>query len=678
MTSGTGALPARRNATNRGIDARAILEDVSDGLVVFDRDLRYLYLNRSAAAMLGREVDSLRGRLYDEEFPEARGTPFERAYREALTDGIPRVIEEHYAPWGRWFENRIYPTGDGLVILFSEITDRKRSEQRIRMQADLLESVHEAVIATDVQGSIEYWGRGAEALYGWTEADALGRSVTELLQTEMDDAALAASAALVASGRPWRGEVVQRDSEGRALEVDAQVSPRLGPDGAFVGMVATNREIGATRRLAADSERRRRRLEAIHTLERKILSGLGIDELVGAATSAIRGIIGADLVAAFSHGSDMSEIVPLGIDGGPSRVLVPGDRVGAPALAPFVAAMQRGEMLAVNDYRDLDPGPGSLAALVDEGWRSGLRAPLIVEGELLGSVLCLWEQPGEPESADRDALAGVASTLAIGLKQLDLREQQALAQAALAAHAAELEERVDERTAELSEINRELDAFAYSVSHDLRAPLRAMHGFAAAVIEDESEALTATGRQFLDRIIAAAERMETLINDLLEYGRLSRIELRPEAVDLDDVVAHVRVVLDAEIASLAAHIDVEAPLGSVRAHPATVTHVVANLMSNAVKYRQPEHEPMIRISARQVDDMIRLSVEDDGLGIAPEHLDRIFHPFERLHGIEAYAGTGIGLAVVRRGVERMGGRCGVESRLGEGSRFWIELPGAPE
>ncbi|MSS72009.1 MAG: PAS domain-containing sensor histidine kinase [Candidatus Latescibacteria bacterium] len=230
----------------------------------------------------------------------------------------------------------------------------------------------------------------------------------------------------------------------------------------------------------------------------------------------------------------------------------------------------------------------------------------------------------------------------------------------------------------LKETNAELESFTYTISHDLRAPLRAMQGFADALQEDYADRLDPTGRDYTRRIAAAARRMDTLIQDLLSYSRLSRADLQLETVALASVTEEARAQLEADLRNRKAQVTVDEPLPAVKGHAATLVQIVANLMANAIKFVAPEVTPQVKIWAQEQKGWVRLCVKDNGIGIAPEHRERIFRVFERLHGADVYPGTGIGLAIVRKGMERMGGRAGVESEVGQGSQFWIELPKAEE
>jgi signal transduction histidine kinase len=226
----------------------------------------------------------------------------------------------------------------------------------------------------------------------------------------------------------------------------------------------------------------------------------------------------------------------------------------------------------------------------------------------------------------------------------------------------------------LKESNAELEAFAYSVSHDLRAPLRGLQGFAQALLDDCGQELSDTSREYARRIAGAAARMDHLIQDLLLYSRISHGKLDLHPLDVGGVVYEALAQLEAPLRDSHAAVSTAEPLLGVVAHHCTLVQVISNLLSNACKFVAPGVQPCIRIWMEQRANWARLWIQDNGIGIGPEFHTRIFRVFERLHGVEAYPGTGVGLAIVRKGIERMGGRVGVESKPGEGSCFWLELP----
>jgi signal transduction histidine kinase len=220
-----------------------------------------------------------------------------------------------------------------------------------------------------------------------------------------------------------------------------------------------------------------------------------------------------------------------------------------------------------------------------------------------------------------------------------------------------------------------LETFCYTVAHDLRSPLRAQQSFAQALIENYKDVLDADGREYTQRILRSAQRLDRLVHDLLTYSRLSRSELKFEDILLEKVVADVQKAQVDEIDKSGATVTSRAP-HSVFAFEPTLNLIVTNLLANALKFVKPGEGPKINIWSEERDGQVRLWVEDNGIGIRPDGLHKIFGVFQRLHPVDKYPGTGIGLAIVQKGVERMGGKVGVESEFGKGSRFWIELPSA--
>ncbi len=235
---------------------------------------------------------------------------------------------------------------------------------------------------------------------------------------------------------------------------------------------------------------------------------------------------------------------------------------------------------------------------------------------------------------------------------------------------------VEERTARLHEIVHDLELFSYSMAHDLRAPLRAIQGLAKVVLEDYSSCLPEEGQAHLNRLAAAANRMDQLILDVLHYSRLVQGELPFEKVDLQQLI-EATVATFPNLHAAREHIRIEAPIPPVLANPGALTQVVSNLLSNAIKFVAPGHSPSVRIWAEPDGAYVRLNVEDNGIGIPLKAQHKIFGLFQRLHSADAYDGTGIGLAIVKKAAERMGGQVGLESQPGKGSRFWVALKRPP-
>jgi len=265
-----------------------------------------------------------------------------------------------------------------------------------------------------------------------------------------------------------------------------------------------------------------------------------------------------------------------------------------------------------------------------------------------------------------------ALMVAIRQSRAEMKEI-ALRQAILEVTNQRIEEKVQQRTAELKEAMEQLEAFCHSVSHDFRAPLRAMHGFAQILAQEYEDKLDPPGKSYTEKILSSSQRLNSLIADLLEYTRVSRTQMALEAVPVGEALDQVLQLLAEEIKSRQATILAAPDLPVVYAHKSTLVQVLLNLISNALKFTREGTRPEIRVRADRIGSRARIWVEDNGIGIDQHDFDRLFGMFQRLN--TNFPGTGIGLALVRKGIERMGGKVSLESEVGKGSRFWIELPG---
>jgi PAS domain S-box-containing protein len=226
---------------------------------------------------------------------------------------------------------------------------------------------------------------------------------------------------------------------------------------------------------------------------------------------------------------------------------------------------------------------------------------------------------------------------------------------------------------ERARLQQELVDFAYSASHDLQAPLRTFEGYARWLLEDYGDVLDSTGRQLCEEIIADALHMKKLLDGLLEYSRIGRLHTEAVAVDVRKVIDRALHDLQLEILDAGATIHVPESLPTVFYPEVRLTQVFSNLLSNALKFTTG-HAPVVTIGCEDLSRYYRFTVRDNGIGIAPEHFERIFEIFKRLHTREEYPGTGAGLTIVKKIVESHGGQIGVESMPGEGSTFWFTVP----
>ncbi|MBM4329268.1 MAG: PAS domain S-box protein, partial [Deltaproteobacteria bacterium] len=238
---------------------------------------------------------------------------------------------------------------------------------------------------------------------------------------------------------------------------------------------------------------------------------------------------------------------------------------------------------------------------------------------------------------------------------------------------AELEQRVLERTAQLEEANRDLESFSYSVSHDLRAPLRAISGFAEIIARRHRASLNDEGQRYFDSIVEASAQMGRLIDDLLRYSRLERRAVQLQTINPLAVLGKAIKTLTERIAESGAEIAIPEDMPVAYGDATLLEQIFTNLLGNALTYRRSEGTPRIQIGATVRHGYVVIEVSDNGIGIAPEYQEKIFNMFQRLHSYEEYPGTGIGLAIVRKSANLMNGQVWVESELGHGSRFFVKL-----
>lgn len=558
--------------------------------------------------------------------------------------------------------------------LQQEIVERKRAETALRKSESkyrlLMEQASDGIFVADRFGNLlEVNPEGCEMLgYTLTELlqlnffkDLISTVDLELIPLYLDD---------VLAGKTVLTERHLHCRDGALLPVE--ISAKMLADGRLQAII---RDITERKQAQESLQRYAERLKTLQELDRAILAAQSPEAIAQVALLHIQRLVPFRQAAVVSFDFETYEAVILaGYMHGQAKVMV-GQH---PPLDMFGIAeeLRQSSVYTPENILTLTQPPLALQVLPAERICCYINVPLVAKGKLIGSLNLGTDRSDVFSPEHVDIAREVADPLAVAIQQARLHQQ-------VQHYAAELEQRVAERTAKLEEINAELNSFSFSVSHDLRAPLRAVQGFANALLEDYGDNLDSPALDYAQRIVSAARWMDTLIQELLIYSRLSRTDLRLQPIDLTGVLTEVLAQLEMTIQEQQAQISVEEPLPRVIAHNSTLVQIVANLLTNAIKFVSPGVPPKVRVWAEtppvapgpegEKGRWVRLWVEDNGIGIEPQQHERVFQIFERLHGIEAYPGTGIGLAIVRKGVVRMGGTAGIESNPGQGSRFWIEL-----
>jgi PAS domain S-box-containing protein len=343
--------------------------------------------------------------------------------------------------------------------------------------------------------------------------------------------------------------------------------------------------------------------------------------------------------------------------------------------SPWKANEREPQPICVEDVRLMEGEEHLRATILGEGIRSLAFIPLTYKGRLLGKFMVYYDTPHRFTSEELGLADAIAGPVSFAVERRSGVQALAQAKMQLEEHARNLEKAVAERTASLQETIGELQAFSYSLSHDMRAPLRAMRSFSEILQTHYAEKIDEEGKDLLQRIMNAAGRLDRLIQDVLAY---SRITLSPTELEPLDVGKLLNQIIQEHPAfqEPLARMEAQTPLLRVLGHEASLTQCIYNLLSNAVKFVEKGKKPQVRIWSEACGSQVKIWFEDNGIGIPAEARERIFVMFQRLHRTEEYEGTGMGLAIVRKAAERMCGKAGIEHGAGGGSRFWLLLDGA--
>ena len=479
---------------------------------------------------------------------------------------------------------------------------------------------HVLVAVADSQGVLSYVNDRLCARTGRSREELVGQDLSTLASDGQDERFLAQIAPRLRPGGKWRGSLVGRSPDGSNFWIEATLTPvRLGPSGDYHLLVVGTDVTDFQRAQAAAA-----RLAAIVESSDDAIVG---KDLQGIVTSWNRG---AEKVFGYSE----SEMI-----GRPIMVIIPPDR--RQEEIDILSKISLGQSVRHFDTVRVRKDGSLINVSVTV---SAIRGP---DGRIVGASKVARDTTEQRRAEDL-------------IKELNLG----------------LEQRIADRTAELQEANRQLEAFSYSVSHDLRAPLRAIDGFSQAVIEDFAKELPEDGRRYLATISASARRMGTLIDDLLAFARLGRHELRRQPIDTASLVKACLEELGQPWTERKLHLRVE-PLSPCVGDHALLKQVWLNVLSNALKYTRRREEASIEVTQERDGDVVTFCVRDNGVGFDDRYAQKLFGVFQRFHRAEDYEGTGVGLAIAERIITRHGGRIWAKSKPNTGAAFFFTLPIAP-
>lgn len=311
---------------------------------------------------------------------------------------------------------------------------------------------------------------------------------------------------------------------------------------------------------------------------------------------------------------------------------------------------------------------------LSHGFRSSAAFPLRIGKDTIGAFTIYSEKPSFFTGEEIELLVSMARDVSFAIDFIENERRRRAVEEALRDLNEELERKVKERTAGLEAAYREMEAFSYSVSHDLRSPLRIINGFAQVVLEDYGDKLDDKGKDLLKIIGTNAIRMDRLINGLLDLSRIGRQEMNVAEIDMEKMVKALCNDIGGTLSGRKVLFAVE-PLPSVRGDAVLLRQVFENLLSNAVKFSRKRLEAVIEIGGRKDGREHVYFVRDNGVGFSMQYADKLFRVFQRLHNVKEFEGTGIGLSIVHRIVQKHGGRIWAEAKANEGATFYVALPG---
>jgi PAS domain S-box-containing protein len=536
----------------------------------------------------------------------------------------------------------------------------QESEQRFKQ---LVDAAQEGIWVADDRGVITYVNRRMAELLGHQNGALLGRQVYDFIDAGSRPAALRALAQPTGESLDLRF----RRKDGAELWGLVSASPVSGRDGSAIGSVGMLTDITERKRAEERLRRSAERLAMLHDMDQAILAARSPAEIGRAALGRLRRMVPcqrcsvvlfdfkrreARLLAGFAGGVSLS-VAPL-----PLEHLSPAD------------VLRRGTVRYTEDIAAMDAPPPVFLRLMEDGIHSVLSVPLLVEGEAIGELNLGGSSVAAFDAEHRDIALEIATPLAIAIQHARLREE-------LARKTGELERRLAARGSELRAATSELETLVYSVSHDLRTPLRHVSGFAQLLVEDAGTGVDPAVRHYAERIQEGASRMAGMIDDLIALSRVGRQDLLrrdvPFATLVEDVVSQLQAewngrLVDWQIEELPV-LDCDPTLARLALH---------HLIGNALKFTRCRERAVIRVRAAEADDQTAIVVEDNGVGFKMAYAGKLFGVFQRLHRADEFEGNGAGLALVQRIAQRHGGRVWAEGEVERGAKFYITFGSGAE
>ena len=653
-----------------------LLESITDGFFALDKKWRFTYINGQAERLLQKTQYEFLGKNIWEVFPEIIGTTFHREYHRAILEQVSVEFEEFYPPQKCWLQVHAYPAKDGLSVYFQDITERRKTAKALRESEErwqlALDGNNDGIWDWNLKTNEVFFSTRWKEMLGYKDHEVSNGwdEWTKQIHPDERDSVLQAFQDHFAKKTPfyvYEYRVQCQDSSYKWILDRGQA--HWDASGDVVRMVGSYTDITDRKRVEEELKRQNLRSQLFAEITLKIRESLQIDEILQTTVTEVQKLLKADRVLIFrletnGSGTVVQEAVL------PGWPVILGENIFDPCFkAEYLERYRQGRISAIEDIEAAHIQPCHREFLQRFAVRANLVVPILVREGIWGLLLAhQCAAPRQWNNFETELLQQLANQIGIALSQAQLLEQET------------------RQSQELTRSNADLEQFAYVASHDLQEPLRMVTSYLQILEQRYKNKLDANADQFITYAVDGARRMQTLINDLLNYSRLSSRGQPFMLVDCNVVLEGAIANLQLAIAESKAVVTHET-LPQVMADTTQLTQVFQNLIANAIKFCQNQ-QPRIHIGVAKGDtnldgeslnvipsaDEWLFWVHDNGIGLESQYAERIFLIFQRLHGRGKYPGTGIGLAICKKIIERHGGRIWVESKPGQGSTFYFTIP----
>jgi PAS domain S-box-containing protein len=645
---------------------KSLLTHMSVGILVYEADAgRCVLANQAAADILGEKIETLRQEKLQRLVPACR-------LAESGADDTP--CARHEVKWRRgddqgltldFFISRFDFEGKPhLICTVSDITERKRTQETLERERGLLrcliDSASDLIFIKDQESVYRGCNKASETFVGMAESEQIGKTDFDFFDSAKAEEICAADRQVLTEGRPVHCEEWVTDADGQRLLMDTVKTPYYGPNGKPLGLVGIARDITERKHYEAVNAARLRLVHFAdsHTLDELLEETLNeAEKLTGSRIGFYHFVHDDQKTLVLQNWSTRTKAEFCRAEG--KGLHYPISEAGV-----WVDCVHQRKPIIHNDYA-AHPHRKGMPAGHAEVIRQ-LVVP-VMRGDKIDAIFGIGNKPSDYTAKDVEIVALLADLAWEVVKRKRAEEE-------IRRFNQKLERRVQERTAQLVAANEEMRAFTYTLSHDLRAPLRHIDGFVQLLRSKRGAAFDEQSRHYMAAISGAAQKMGLLVDDLLSFSHMAGHAVSVTPVDLASLVREIIQALEPDAAERTIDWRIgDLPL--VRGDAAMLHMVLTNLIANALKFTRPRETARIEIGSQSGGDgETAIFVRDNGVGFDMAYADKLFGVFQRLHHTDEFEGTGIGLANVRRIIARHGGRTWAEGEVDRGATFYFSLP----